>query len=138
MTLAERRERADIIASLSRSVARAERTVEARLERIRLQGLVKGLKAELRKRANAVCILACIVDGVQGEATFVRGRYDQSDVSRVVGIMKVRYHEETFNADVRVGLPVSRNEVNKPQNQFGLRHARLFPSSLPGGLRSLA
>ncbi len=53
LTLAERKRRADIIASLSRSIARIDKTFEARAEREALKRLVKKLKDKVYALENA-------------------------------------------------------------------------------------
>ena len=58
MSLVERKRRADIIASLSRSIERIDKTFEARSEREALKRLVKSLKERLSRHENAGMIEA--------------------------------------------------------------------------------
>jgi hypothetical protein len=58
LPLAERKRRADIIASLSRSIARIDKTFEARTEREALKRLVKTQQDKLYAYENAGMIEA--------------------------------------------------------------------------------
>jgi hypothetical protein len=58
MSLVERKRRADIIASLSRSIERIDKTFEARSEREALKRLVNSLKERLSRHENAGMIEA--------------------------------------------------------------------------------
>ena len=72
---AERKRRADIIASLSRSIQRIDKTFEARVERERLQRLVKELRDKIYRLENAGAIEAqrLAFQSVQAQFEKVKG-----------------------------------------------------------------